>query len=134
MPVLRLQRREVVMTGRDALSDEKAPERIDSTFRNGSLTAIGVVVGFSLGFLSNWATSYGEWTIPDVVAVISIMIGIVFQIRSLAGMLAYSSLILVRYDRLVRIFMIGIIFTALGVALAIFGDVLGLGQHVLRPK
>ena len=34
-------------------------QRVDSTFRNGSITAIGVV-GFSLGFLSRWAALPGD--------------------------------------------------------------------------
>jgi hypothetical protein len=110
-----------------------APERIDATFRNGSMTAIGVVVGFSLGFLSNWATSYGEWLTPDIVAVALIILGIALQIRALAGMMTVSSLILATYNRLVRFFLIGLLLTASGVSLAIFGEVVGLGLHTLRP-
>ena len=110
------------------------PPSIDSTFRNGSLTAIGVVVGFSLGFLSNWATSGGEWNVVDMVAVGFISAGIALQIRSLAGMLGTRSLILVHYERLIRFFLVGLVLTAFGVALAIFGDVIGIGQHILKPK
>jgi hypothetical protein len=108
------------------------PKRIDSTFRNGSLTAIGVVVGFSLGFLSSWATSDGEWYAVDLVAVSFILVGIALKIRALAGMLAVSSLLLVNYERLVRYFLIGLLLTAFGVTFAVFGDVIGIDQHVLR--
>jgi threonine/homoserine/homoserine lactone efflux protein len=108
------------------------PERIDSTFRNGSLTAIGVVVGFSLGFLSSWATSDGEWNRVDLVSVCFLLVGISLKIRALAGMLGVRSLILSRYERLIRIFMIGLMFTAAGVFLAVFGDIVGLDQHVLK--
>jgi hypothetical protein len=110
----------------------KEPERIDSTFRNGSLTAIGVVVGFSLGFLSSWATSDGEWNRVDLVSVCFLLVGISLKIRALAGMLGVRSLILSRYERLIRIFMIGLMFTAAGVFLAVFGDIVGLDQHVLK--
>src|SRR4029453_4609363 len=108
-------------------------ERIDATFRNGSMTAIGVVVGFSLGFLSHWATSYGERPTPDIVAVALILLGIALQIRALAGMMTVSSLILATYNRLVRFFLIGLLLTASGVSLAIFGEVVGLGLPTLRP-
>ena len=38
---------------------------IDATFRNGSLTAISVVVGFSLTFLNRWAALPGTWHKSD---------------------------------------------------------------------
>ena len=106
--------------------------RIDATFRNGSLTAIGVVVGFSLGFLSRWAGTPGEWTRADLVAVAAITLGIAFQIKALADMLSRRSLVVARYDRSVRIFLIGVILVAVGVVLAIFADVLGYGSTVLQ--
>ena len=59
-------------------SEAPFPERttIDSTFRNGSLTAMGVVVAFSLGFLSRWAGLPGSWTGSDILAVAAITLGI----------------------------------------------------------
>jgi hypothetical protein len=116
----------------EADSAEADVERIDSTFRNGSLTAIGVVVGFSLGFLSSWATSDGEWNRVDLVSVLLLLVGIALEIRALAGMLGVRSLILSRYEWLIRLFMVGLMFTAGGVFLAVFGDVMGLDQHVLK--
>jgi hypothetical protein len=113
------------MADPDAASRDKPPEvaRIDSTFRNGSMTAIGVVVGFSLGFLSNWATSDGTWQGIDMGAVAFIALGIALQIWSLSGMLGVNSLILSCYERLVRIFLVGLSITAIGVVLAVIGDV-----------
>ena len=110
------------------------PERttIDSTFRNGSLTAMGVVVAFSLGFLSRWAGLPGTWTGSDLVAVVSITLGIALQIKALVDMLSVSSLVVVRYNRSVRVFMAGLILVALGVVAAIFSDLVGLGGSVLR--
>jgi hypothetical protein len=114
------------MADPDAAPDRKPPDvaRIDSTFRNGSLTAIGVVVGFSLGFLANWATSDGAWSEIDIGAIAFIVVGIGLQIWSLSGMLGVSSLIQSRYERLVRFFLIGLSITAIGVALAVIGDVI----------
>ena len=105
---------------------------IDSTFRNGSLTAIGVVVGFSLGFLSRWAGTPGEWSQADLFAVAAITLGIAFQIKSLADMLSVKSLILTRYNRSVRIFLVGLVLVATGVAAAIFADLAGFGGIALR--
>ena len=104
---------------------------IDSTFRNGSLTAIGVVVGFSLGFLSRWAGLPGSWAQTDLVAVFLITIGIGLQIKALADMLSTRSLVLARYNRTIRIFILGLVLVAGGVVTAIFADVMGWGGTVL---
>ncbi|SCY46400.1 hypothetical protein [Microvirga guangxiensis] len=105
---------------------------IDSTFRNGSLTAIGVVVGFSLGFLSRWAGLPGDWAPSDLVAVFAITLGIGLQIKALADLLSIQSLQLVRYNRAVRIFIIGLILVSCGVASALFADLLGFGGIALK--
>ncbi len=114
-------------------SSEAAPEvaRIDSTFRNGSLTAIGVVVGFSLGFLSRWAGLPGDWSRSDLLAVFAITIGIVLQIKALADLLSVKSLILSRYNRAIRIFLAGLILVAVGTGAAIFADLMGFGGIAL---
>ncbi|MFG1298624.1 hypothetical protein V5F49_02395 [Xanthobacter sp. V3C-3] len=101
-------------------------QAIDPVFRNGSVTAIGVVVGFSLAFLANWALSPGRWHGPAVVAFVLLGLGIGFQIRALAGMLELGSLEQLRYERLVRSFVRGIYLTAAGVLLALLADVTGL--------
>jgi hypothetical protein len=53
-----------------AMSEETTPERaaarISGEFRNGSLTAISVIVGFSLSFLSRWAGTPGKWHTGDL--------------------------------------------------------------------
>ncbi|RDI59245.1 hypothetical protein [Microvirga subterranea] len=121
------------MTEDRSRSSEAAPEiaRIDSTFRNGSLTAIGVVVGFSLGFLSRWAGLPGDWSRSDLLAVFAITIGIVLQIKALADLLSVQSLVLSRYNRAIRIFLAGLILVAVGTAAAIFADLMGYGGIAL---
>jgi len=111
-------------------SDEQ--KRIDSTFRNGSITAIGVVVGFSLGFLSRWAALPGEWTHSDLASVALITLGLALQVKALADLLMVSSLQLKRYNRSVRFFLTGLTLVGLGVVLAIFADLLGIGGIVLQ--
>ena len=112
-------------------SDTPAP-KIEATFRNGSLTAISVVLGFSLSFLNRWAGLPGSWTRGDLIAVAAISLGIVFQITAVALMLPVRSLVLRRYDRAIRVFLVGLVLVAAGVAIAIAGDVAGFGQNVLR--
>ena len=36
---------------------EEPTERIEAVFRNGSVTVVGVIVGFSLTYVTSWASS-----------------------------------------------------------------------------
>jgi hypothetical protein len=108
------------------------PTTIDSTFRNGSITAIGVVVGFSLGFLARWAGLPGEWAYVDLFSVATITLGIGLQIKSLADLLLVSSLQLKRYNRSIRIFLAGLILVALGIMMALFADIIGYAGTALK--
>ena len=107
------------------------PARIDATFRNGSLTAISVVLGFSLSFLNRWAALPGPWQRTDLAAVAAISLGIVAQVIAVASLLSTRSLGLAYYHRAVVVFLVGLACVALGVALAIAGDLIGGGQQVL---
>jgi hypothetical protein len=111
---------------------ENEQQRVDSVFRNGSITAIGVVVGFSLGFLSRWAALPGEWSTSDLVSVGFITLGLVLQVKSLADLLFITSLELKRYNRSVRFFLTGLILVGFGVVLAIFSDLFGFRGIVLQ--
>ncbi len=117
--------------GRPPNTPQAEGETIDATFRNGSLTAISVVVGFSLSFLTRWAGLPGPWRAIDLVALLAIILGIAFQIAALASLLSIHSLLLRNYNRAVRIFLIGLALVAAGVGLAIAGDLAGYGPRLL---
>lgn len=106
--------------------------RIDATFRNGSITAVGVVVGFSLGFLSRWAATPGHWSGADLIAVACITFGIGLQVKALTDLLGVRSLERPIYERCVRFFISGIVLVAAGILLAIFADMFGYGGAVLK--
>jgi hypothetical protein len=108
--------------------------RIDSTFRNGSVTAVGIILGFSLGFLSQWASNPIAWSAVDIAAAAPIITGIGLQGKAFADLLSTQSLILANYDRARRIFLIGLGLVAGGVAVAIILDILGLGPRTLSPQ
>ena len=108
------------------------PETIDATFRNGSLTAISVMLGFSLSFVGRWAGLPGPWEKSDLVAVVLIVVGIILQIRATASLLSVNSLIAAKYRRSVRIFLSGLALVSLGVAIAVGGDIFGYGQRILN--
>jgi len=108
---------------------QDAPERIDSTFRNGSVTAVGIILGFSLGFISQWASNPIAWSRIDLVAAAPIVVGIGLQVVAFADLLSPRSLILRHYERARVIFLVGLTFVALGVAFAMLLDVFGLGPR-----
>ena len=108
------------------------PPIIESAFRNGSLTAISVLLGFSLSFLPRWASLPGPWQRNDLAAVAAIVLGIGVQLVAVALLLSIDSLRLDRYKRAIRTFLVGLILVAVGVAIAITGDVSGATGQVLR--
>lgn len=108
------------------------PARVEGIFRSGSMTAIGVVLGFSLAFLVRWSGLPGRWETSDLFAVTAITLGVALQIKALVDLLAVKSLIVVNYERAVRIFVAGIVSVAVGVVAAIFGHIAGYGGIVLH--
>jgi hypothetical protein len=113
--------------------DGSRPPRIDATFRNGSVTAVGIVIGFSLGFLSQWASNPISWSKVDIAAAIPIIFGIALQGKAFADLLSIDSLILANYERARLVFLVGLSLVAAGVAIAILLDIMGLGPRTLSP-
>ena len=105
---------------------------VEGIFRSGSITAISVVVGFSLGFLSRWSGLPGKWAVSDIFAVASITLGVALQIKALVDLLSIRSLVVTYYERSIRIFVAGLILVAIGVAAAIFAEIIGFGGIALR--
>ncbi|MGK9168173.1 hypothetical protein KXR53_17820 [Inquilinus limosus] len=119
------------MTAQPPKAAEPAPRRddqarIDPTFRNGSITAVGIIIGFSLSFLSSWATDSTAWNAVDLAAVIPILAGVVLQLKSLADLLSVSSLRLSNYNRAKAVFLAGLVLAAIGIAIAITLDAIRL--------
>ena len=107
------------------------PERIDATFRNGSITAVGIILGFSLGFLSQWASNPIAWSKVDIAAAVPIIAGIALQGKAFADLMSTASLVVANYERARKTFLFGLACVAIGVAVAILTDILGLGPRTL---
>lgn len=104
--------------------EQKTPtDRIEGIFRSGSMTVVGIILGFSMGFICDWSSSPQEWHCIDLLAVVPIVIGIALQIKSLANLLSLRSLERDYYNRSKNIFLWGLFFVALGVTSAIIIDV-----------
>ena len=102
--------------------------RIDGLFRNGTLTGVGVLTGFSLTFLIAWAGNPLPWRWLDMAAVGPLSIGIVLQIIAIAGLLSPDCLVLSRYNALRKIFVAGLVLVAIGIVASLALDALRVGQ------
>src|SRR5258707_11137944 len=101
------------ITGADAMSDE-APQRIEAVFRNGSVTVVGVIVGFSLTYLTSWASNPSPWQLHDLIGIVPLAAGVILQLFSLSALLHTNSLERPVYDRAVRLFLIGLVLVCVG--------------------
>ena len=108
-------------------------ELIETIFRNGTITAVGILLAFSLGFITHWAANPVPWRFYDLFAVVPILVGVALQMRALSLLLDMSSLRRHVYDRASRIFMAGLILTACGVGLAILLDVFEMSAKGTLP-
>jgi len=106
-------------------------KQIDASFRNGTVTAVGIVLGFSLGFLSHWAANPIAWSKVDILAALPLIAGIGLQVKALADLLSTSSLLARNYNRAKHLFILGLLLVSAGVAAAILLDILGLGPRTL---
>lgn len=104
------------------------PERIEVAFRHGSITAVGVITAFSLGFLTAWGANPLPWEFNDIFAIIPIVIGVVLEIIALAKLLDVRCLELPRYRNAIRIFLAGMVLVSIGVGIALLVDFIALNR------
>lgn len=93
---------------------------IGETFRNGSITAVGVLLAFSLGYLTEWALNDDPWRPADVLAFGPMVVGAALQVRGLALLLQPESLEASRYRRAIAIFLWGLAVLTGGLFIAVF--------------
>lgn len=117
-----------LQAGTEAMSEADPDEKIDATFRNGSLTATGIILGFSLNFISLWVSNPNDWSRIDLLPMSFLTVGIAIQVKVFADLLARDSLVAVKYDRARRLFLIGLSIVATGMGIALMNDILGLGS------
>jgi hypothetical protein len=99
---------------------------IDATFRNGSMTAVGIILGFSLSFITRWGANPVPWQVVDLIAVVPLLAGIAFQIWAFAVLLTPESLQLEIYTRAKNHFLLGLAGVLAGTAGAILLDIFEL--------
>jgi hypothetical protein len=108
-------------------------ERIEASFRYGSTIIIGVLAGFSLAFLTAWASNPLPWGIKDLPSVVTLVIGVIFELASVWILLDPRSLELLVYRRAIRYFRIGVVLVGIGVALGIAVDYVTVSSNFQPP-
>lgn len=103
-------------------AEGRGEERIEAAFRHGSITAVGVFTAFSLGFLTAWGANPIPWGLKDLFALVPIAVGVIFEMIALARLLDPRVLEMPRYRSAVRIFLVGMVLVAIGVAAALAVD------------
>jgi hypothetical protein len=104
-------------------------ERIEPSFRYGSAIMIGVIAGFSLAFLTNWAANPIPWGWNDLFGLVPLVFGVILELASVWMLLDHRSLELRRYQRAIRAFKTGVVLVGLGVTLAILVDFVFVTEH-----
>jgi magnesium-transporting ATPase (P-type) len=104
--------------------DDNKP--VEVLFRNGNVTVMGIIIAFSLGFVTQWAANPVPWNANDTFAIAPMVTGIVLQLVALWSMLRLRSLQRPVFRRANATFMTGLVLTSLGVVLAVAFDVMAL--------
>lgn len=99
---------------------------VEMLFRNGTLTVVGILISFSLSFLTQWANNPLPWELVDLPTLLLLCVGLVAQGISLALLLRHNSLQRRHYDKASKWFLLGVVLTVVGVISAILVDFIQL--------
>jgi hypothetical protein len=102
------------------------PARLPPGYREGFLTAITVLLGFSLAFVRFWGLETpGAWTAIQIVSALVIVVGTALQLLALFRSLRLADDEPAHYRVTVRVFLAGVIVVMLGVFVAIISEAQG---------
>ncbi|BDB28541.1 hypothetical protein Tamer19_62100 [Cupriavidus sp. TA19] len=102
-----------------ATPPEPAPQLVPSGYRQGIITAITVLLGFSLAFWRFWGfESPGHWNVRAVFAAISLLAAVSLQIVALFRALRIEDDAVEEYRKTVRWFIASALALLTGLAVA----------------
>lgn len=97
------------------------PPCLPAGYRSGLITAITVLLGFSLLFLRSWVFELpGEWTPSSIFAAFLLLVAIVLELISLWRSLQPNDEILVEYRLTLRWFVVSSAFLLISLITAAF--------------
>jgi len=95
-------------------------EKIPTGYRQAVVTAITVILGFSMTFLRFWGIEVkGGWSVLGLLAAIFMVIGVLLQVAALFRALDVHDDNVTKYQRTVGLFRLAVIVVIIGLALSI---------------
>lgn len=82
--------------------------------RNGLITAIGIILGFSLTFLAQWSLDDSEWELRDLPSLGLLLIGIFCMLAALRKALLPYKQTIKHYENTVHLFFWSIVIVLIG--------------------
>jgi hypothetical protein len=101
-----------------------AEVRISDTERNGSITALGVLLGFSIAILNGWSNRPGKWELSGVIPLFLYGSSVALQVRALYRALQVPREFQKQHRRTINLAVIGLVVMFVGFLSTIVIDVL----------
>ena len=99
---------------------EAQPRSIPQGYRQGLITAITVLLGFSLAFFRFWGfEASGEWTARSIIATLTVAVAVLLQIVALVRSLRLEDDHPDEYRKTVKWFMCSAVVLLIGLLLAV---------------
>jgi hypothetical protein len=103
---------------------DRAEARISETERNGSITALGVLLGFSIAILSEWSNRPGKWELVGAIPLFLYGSSVALQVLALYRALQVPRETQGQHRRTINLAVIGLIVMFAGFLSTIAIDVL----------
>lgn len=87
--------------------------------RSALVTAIGILLGFTLTFFEHWNEAPGEWRARHIPPVVALALGGILMVISLYRALVPHDQNVRQYERTVRLFIAGVALVLIGFILAV---------------
>jgi hypothetical protein len=101
-------------------ADDEGRQPVPQGYRPGIITAITVLLGFSLAFFRFWGfEASGEWTPGSIVATVTLVVAVVLQIFALFRSLRLEDDARSEYRKTVRWFIASAVVLLAGLLLAV---------------
>jgi len=103
----------------EPLSNKQQSDNVPNGYRSGVITAITVVLGFSLLFVRSWMFELpGEWTVDSILASILLLVSILIQLVALWRALQIRDSQLNEYEKTLRWFVAAVTVLLISLILA----------------
>jgi multisubunit Na+/H+ antiporter MnhB subunit len=105
-------------------NQDTAEARISETERNGSITALGVLLGFSIAILSEWSNRPGKWEPAGAIPLLLYGSSVALQVLALYRALQVPREMQAQHRRTINLAVIGLVVMFVGFLSTIVIDVL----------